>query len=181
MAARTAPSPDGQTFVKARLAAGFVAAVLVIATPAAIHWEGKRNRTYLDVADVPTVCYGQTGARVRLGETYSDQTCMQWLQDELQHYLQGLSACVRSPMHAHQAAALTLFAYNVGVSGACSSAAVRYASRGDWANACRALQFNDRGEPAWSYITDPKTGQRRFVQGLANRRAAERALCESSS
>lgn len=165
--------------MNAKAKAGALAgAALLLALPVAKLWEGKVNTTYLDVANVPTACYGQTGAKVRLGATYSDATCERWLREELQGYFEAIDRCVTVPMTPPRAAALTVFAYNVGVAGACSSAAVRYANRGDWRNACRAIQVNDRGEPAWSYATDRVTGKRRFVQGLANRRAAERALCE---
>ncbi|GAA5785657.1 hypothetical protein YWS52_19790 [Chitiniphilus shinanonensis] len=157
---------------KARPTAVAVAAMLVLATPLAMQWEGKRNATYLDIAGVPTACYGQTGASVKLGATYPDSTCDAWLRQELGERYQQLAQCIPVEMAPHQAAALTVFAYNVGVAGACNSAAARYARAGDWPRACRAIQLNDRGQPAWSYAGG------RYVQGLANRRAAERALCE---
>ncbi|WP_375592301.1 lysozyme [Chitiniphilus eburneus] len=157
---------------KARPAAVAVAAILALATPLAMQWEGKRNTTYLDIGGVPTACYGQTGSKVRLGATYPDSTCDAWLQRELGDRYQQLAQCIPVEMAPHQAAALTVFAYNVGIAGACNSAAARYARAGDWPRACRAIQLNDRGQPAWSYVGG------RFVQGLANRRAAERALCE---
>lgn len=158
--------------VKHRVITSGLAAVLALAIPFATSWEGKRNTTYLDIAGIPTACMGQTGPKVQLGRTYSDATCEQWLREELTDYHQAITQCVAVPMAPHQAAALTVFAYNVGAAGACGSAAVRYARVGDWTRACRAIQTNDRGQPAWSYVG------RTYVQGLANRRAAERALCE---
>ncbi|WP_162932144.1 lysozyme [Solimonas sp. K1W22B-7] len=164
-----------------RSRAALAGTALLLAIPAAKILEGKSNRAYLDVAAVPTACYGQTGPRVRMGEVYSDLTCERWLHEQLLAFHQGIRRCVTQPMSPPQAAALTLFAYNVGLDGACGSAAVRHANRGDWKSACRALQYNERGQPAWSYVTDAASGRKRFVQGLANRRAAERALCERAA
>ncbi|QDQ24911.1 lysozyme [Chitinimonas arctica] len=161
-----------------RILTASTAAVLALATPFVIQWEGKRNRTYLDVAGIPTACMGQTGTRVKIGATYNDATCEAWLREELTETYAAVSRCMPVPMTPNQAAALTAFAYNVGSTGACQSAAARYARQGDWGKACRAIQINDAGQPAWSYVTDAKTGKKVYVQGLANRRAAERALCE---
>lgn len=154
--------------------ATFAAAVLALAVPLTITWEGKRNSTYLDIGGVPTACYGQTGAKVRVGSTYSDATCEAWLRAELTETYTGVLACLGAApgAHARHIAAFVVFAYNIGVSGFCGSASARYARSGDWANACRAIQINDLGKPVWSYVG------KRYVQGLANRRTAERALCE---
>ncbi|QDQ26695.1 lysozyme [Chitinimonas arctica] len=164
-----------------RAITGAVVAVLAIAFPLTAQLEGKRNKTYLDIARIPTACMGQTGPKVKLGATYSDETCNTWLREELTDYYSAVAQCIDVPMAPHQAAALTVFAYNVGTAGACGSAAARYARQGDWPRACRAIQTNDAGQPAWSYITDPKTGGKTYSKGLANRRARERALCEGKS
>ncbi|XZG71740.1 lysozyme [Chitinibacteraceae bacterium HSL-7] len=149
----------------ARNKALIAAAVVALATPLTMQWEGKRNATYLDIGGVPTACYGQTGSQVQRGKTYSDATCRQWLNESLHAHYAGIRRCVTAPMADHQAAALTVWAYNVGVPAACGSTLVRHANAGNWPAACAQL---DR----WVYVR----GQR--VQGLANRRAAERGLCE---
>ncbi len=155
-------------------------------------WEGEHKDkatgehvAYLDIAGIPTACYGQTGKHIRAGQRYTDQQCNEMLARELRAKWDEVSLCLRQPpgyLPQHGAAFL-IRAYNIGSQAECASAATRYAQRGDWRNACRALQTNDYGRPAWSFI---KTGKRlsdgspelRYVQGLANRRADERRICE---
>ncbi len=151
-------------------AAGAAAVVLALATPLTMYWEGKRNKTYIDIAGIPTACYGQTGDKVKVGATYSDETCEKWLREELQAYYEAVDRCIPE-MAPHQAAAFTVFAYNVGIGGACGSSAARYARDKQWPQACAALE-------RWNKYRNPKTGQLEVSQGLANRRAAERRLCE---
>lgn len=152
----------------------FAAAAIAAAMPVIMLWEGKVNKTYLDIGGVPTACYGQTGPQVTPGIVYDDKTCETWLRAETGEKYDAMMRCLpaEQEMKPYQAAAMLVFAYNVGVSGACRSAAARYARAGDWRNACRAIQVNDNGIAAWSYVNG------RYVQGLANRRAAERRLCE---
>lgn len=150
--------------------AGAAAAVLAIALPLTMLWEGKRNTTYIDIAGIPTACYGQTGPKVQIGATYSNATCDTWLREELADYYQAISTCIGRDMQPHQAAAFTVFAYNVGKGGACRSTAVRLAKAGRWPEACRAIGM-------WDKAYNPKTGRTERVQGLANRRAAEIKLC----
>ncbi|XZG69229.1 lysozyme [Chitinibacteraceae bacterium HSL-7] len=161
--------------MNAKQKATLVAAAIAIALPMTMHEEGKRNRTYLDIAGVPTACYGQTGDKVKVGQTYSDATCDAWLSEDLGWRLPAVLACgVGADWTPTRLAAMGVFAYNIGIRGACGSAAMRYARANNWANACRAMQINDAGKPAWSYAGD------RFVPGLYKRRGRERALCEWS-
>ncbi|WP_051304677.1 lysozyme [Chitinilyticum litopenaei] len=148
-----------------RGAAALALAALALASPLVMKWEGKRNATYIDLAGIPTACYGQTGARVKTGQRYSDETCKQWLQESMAEHYAGLTRCLTAPAEAHQLAALTSWTYNVGVSAACKSQLVRKANAGDWPGACAELD-------KWVFVK----GQR--VQGLVNRRKEERALCE---
>lgn len=147
-----------------KVAAG-AAGVMLIAVSFVAGWEGKRNTTYNDIVGIPTICYGQTGARAVPGRTVSDATCQQWLEEELGEYYKGVQGCIRVPMQDHQAAAFTSLAYNIGVRGFCGSTAAKRANAGDWPGACAAI---DRWNMAGG----------RVVNGLVRRRAAERKLCE---
>ena len=74
----------------------------------------------------------------------------------------------------------TSHAWNNGVGNTCASQAMVAWNAGDWALGCWRLGVSDSGKPVWSYV---RTGrmlpdgkpEMRFVQGLANRRAAETA------
>jgi lysozyme len=129
-------------------------------------WEGVETTTYLDIVGVPTVCYGQTGQAARIGATYTNAECEAMLGAEVAEVARGLDRCVRVDLEPHQAAPVISLGYNVGVRAVCNSTMVALINAGEppevW---CR--QF-DR----WVYA-----GGRR-VQGLVNRRAYERAVCE---
>nr|WP_221932617.1 hypothetical protein [Pseudomonas mendocina] len=68
---------------------------------------------------------------------------------------------------------LTIFAINVGSSGACGSQAFKAINRGDIKAGCDLLATRPDGKPNWS------SAGGRYVQGLQNRRQAERTLCLS--
>ena len=73
--------------------------------------------------------------------------------------------CVKRPMNDGQKAAFLSFAFNVGNGAFCSSTLVRKANAGDMPGACAELS-------RWTYAGGKQ------LQGLVNRRAAERKLCE---
>lgn len=68
---------------------------------------------------------------------------------------------------------LTLFAINVGSSGACNSQAFKAINAGRIQEGCDLLATKPNGQPNWSFASG------RYVQGLQNRRQAERKLCLS--
>lgn len=147
-----------------------VAAVLAaaaVAVPTIAVWEGSRNVGYADrlAGNLPTACFGATKGIV-VGKRYTDDQCMAMLaQDAVSHGLE-ISHCLPDELPVRTRAAFTSFAYNVGTGAFCRSTLSRKARAGDLQGACRELD-------KWVYA-----GGKR-VQGLANRRQAERKLCES--
>jgi lysozyme len=145
------------------------AAVLLIATPLVIKWEGVKTEAYIDPVGIPTVCIGQTGPHIRMGQRFSEQECFAMLDAELRAKAAQLDRCVSAPLAPHEAAAVLDLAYNVGVSAVCRSTMVRQINAGAPASTwCRQL---DR----WVIA-----GGRRW-NGLINRRADARAICEGSA
>lgn len=126
--------------------------------------EGTVPVAYRDVAQVVTACTGHTEPGLTVGTDYS-ASCAKWLASDIGKAATGVQACVRAPMTSYQWAAYTSLAFNVGVTAFCRSSVARKANAGDTAGACAAIEL---------YVY---AGGKR-VQGLANRRAAERALCE---
>jgi lysozyme len=125
-------------------------------------WEGLELQGYADPIGIPTDCYGNThGAQVGVWRTI--EQCEALLSAEVRRVAQGLARCVTRPVYPHEAAALISWAYNVGTGAACGSTLVRKLNAG--MPFCAEL---DR----WVYA-----GGRKW-QGLVNRRAAERAVCE---
>lgn len=150
---------------KARIIGGSLAAVIGLATPTVMLYEGVVLTTYADPVGIPTLCYGHTGADVVPGRVADLPECKALLQGDLAKALDGVGQCIRVPMHPHQAAALVSFTYNVGTANLCASTLARKANAGDWPGACKEL---DR----WIYAKGIK------LSGLVKRRAAERAMCE---
>lgn len=148
----------GKTAVGAALAAA-----LVIAVPAAMKWEGKRNDPYLDIVKVQTVCYGETRVEMR---HYSDAECKAMLARAIeQDYAVKVAQCVPEIAdRPWQLAAASLLSYNIGVKAFCHSTSARLFRARDFKGGCRAIgRWNMAGG--------------RVVQGLVNRRADEMRIC----
>jgi lysozyme len=140
--------------------AGATAAALMIGIVA--HWEGKRNEPYRDVAGIMTVCYGETRVPMR---SYSDAECDEILADGINDFARAV--LVRNPElrgHPNQLAAATSLSYNIGNAAYSRSTVAKLFSAGRWREACD-------GFLAWRFAGG------RPVQGLLNRRMAERELC----
>ena len=147
---------------------GVAAAVIALATPFIIDWEGKRNFAYLDrIANPPvwTVCYGQTGPKAFNGAYYTDKQCEDMLMQEVGEFYQRIAACVKPDVPVSVQASLLELAYNVGSGAVCNSTAMRKANAGDYDGACAELDrwVNSGGER---------------VKGLVNRRNASQEMCE---
>lgn len=153
-AARLSPGRAKLTALIGTAAVGLVAVVA--------QWEGKRNEPYRDIVGIATVCYGETNVPMR---RYSDDECKDMLAGSLATYAQAVLD--RNPElrgHDPQVIAASSLAYNIGPAAYRRSTVARKFSAGDWRGACNAFL-------AWSYA-----GGRR-VQGLLNRRKAERDIC----
>lgn len=129
--------------------------------------EGKVNAPYRDVAGVWTVCYGSTGAHVLPGGTRTDEQCMTLLREDAQRFVDTVNRCTPAPKNQNQFDAMVSFSYNIGATAYCGSSFARKFNAGD--NLGAAEEF-----PKWSYAT--VNGQKVRVQGLVNRRLAERTL-----
>jgi GH24 family phage-related lysozyme (muramidase) len=141
---------------------------LAVAVPFIGKWEGLELTAYRDVAGVLTVCYGETKG-VRAGDTYTRAQCDAMLAREVISYRAGIHGAIDPDVRtAHLAplrdVAFVSLAYNVGVSAAGGSTAVRRLNAGNISGACAALTW-------WN-----KAGGR-VIRGLVNRRAEEQEIC----
>lgn len=147
---------------------GVGAAVVAMALPFLMQWEGKRNHAYLDtIANPPvwTVCYGQTGPKAYKGAYYTDAECMEMLEEEVWKFYNRLDPMMtnRSIPRSVQFGLLELM-YNVGDGYMRSSTILRLANEGRYKDACLQL---DR----WVNAGGKK------IKGLVNRRNASREMC----
>jgi lysozyme len=143
---------------------GAVAAAAAVAFVAGK--EGTVPRTYLDPIGIITACTGHVDPSLKLGTTYTAEQCKDMLYADLAKHADDLD-CVKAPLTDNQKVALLSFTFNVGRSSFCGSTLVRKANAGDMLGACAELS-------RWTMAGG------RQLPGLVNRRAAERALCESS-
>lgn len=156
------PSPPPLKSNRLAVLVGTGAAAALIATTAA--WEGLSTKPYADklANGILTVCYGDTEVEMR---RYTKAECQELLGERLADYAAPVLA--RNPElkgRDAQIVAATSLAYNIGVGNYHKSRVARYFSEGKWVSACNAFR-------SWVYA-----GGKR-VQGLANRREAERRIC----
>lgn len=142
-------------------AAGTIA-VAAIAAPFIGGWEGLKTKPYHDIGGVLTVCYGETqGVEER---QYTRQECKDRLESRVSDFHSNVMALIEKDIPITMQAAVTSFAYNVGITAFKRSTLLKKVNSGDLYGACQEL---DR----WVYVG--KT----YIQGLANRREAEKRLC----
>lgn len=140
--------------------ASVLAAIVAFVAP----WEGVRTKAYLDIAGVPTICYGHTKG-VRMGDTATLEQCDAWLAEEVEEFSRGVRQCVTREITHNQEVSFVAISYNIGIHAFCNSTAVKRFNSGDDDGACDALQMWNRAGGG-------------VVKGLVNRRAAESALCK---
>lgn len=153
---------------RSRLVAGGTGAITgagMLAIAIVGNWEGLRLYAYQDVVGVWTACYGETKG-VRPGMRFTKEQCDVMFIGSLAEHEAGMRRCLKAPdsLPDKTYVAFVSATYNIGVAGFCGSSMARRANTGDLRGACEALML-------WT-----KAGGR-VVQGLVNRRAAERKLC----
>ena len=132
-------------------------------------WEGLRTKAYLDAVKIPTVCFGETRG-VKMGDQYTVQQCKDMLGNRLVEFEMGMRKCLRNPDSIPDGpyiAALSL-SYNIGTGAFCRSSVRKLLDAGQIRQACDAFR---------KFI---RAGGMR-LQGLVNRREAERAICLKGS
>ncbi len=152
--------------IKGKTAGGIAGATAAITLSVALliqPWEGRELKAYQDVVGVWTICYGETKG-VRPGDVATPAQCDERLARSVQQYANALDACVVPELPTKTEAALISWTYNVGVGAACGSTLVKLLNTGNFVAACdQLMRWNRAGG--------------RVVNGLTNRRTAERALC----
>ncbi|GLO78481.1 lysozyme [Sulfitobacter pontiacus] len=141
---------------------------LAVAVPYVGKWEGLRLVAYRDIVGVWTVCYGETKG-VRPGDRYTKPECDAMLARELINYRSRLHRyfspdTLAGRLPVYRDTAYTSLAYNVGVSGAGKSTAVRRLNAGNIPGGCQAITW-------WN-----KAGHL-VVRGLTLRRGEDYGLC----
>lgn len=171
--------------------AGLLAAAALATATFLTAWEPDPHDPGLVYADklaggLPTVCKGITRHVTRtpvvVGERWSPEKCQAEELAAIGKVQAEVLRCLRREPPLSVLAMATSHAWNNGAGSTCNSQAMVAWNAGDWALGCRRLSVSDGGSLVWSYV---RTGrvlpngkpEMRFVQGLANRRAAETTEC----
>lgn len=151
--------------------AGVSITVVGMATDLIAPWEGLRTVGYYDIVRVPTYCYGGTGPEAVVGRTYTMAQCRTQLAEDVRQHATAVGRCItRANVPPEVFAATISLSFNIGEQGVCRSSVVRYINAGQFRQACDFL-------PRYNQARNRVTGRMRPIQGLTNRRAAERAFC----
>lgn len=162
--------------IRGKLVPAALAAALV--SPFAVmeleRLEGNVLAVYADhlANGIPTRCAGDTNHSMPVGTKLSSDQCKAINAGTMLEYGSSVLACTDwNHLTPNRLIGLTLFAVNVGKSGACNSQAFKAINQGAIVDGCNLLARKPDGSPNWSNAGG------RYVQGLQNRRQAERALC----
>jgi lysozyme len=128
-------------------------------------WESFRSQPYLDIGGVWTDGFGNTN-NVVPGKSVTVEQALDTLLKNVKTAEQAVNTCITKPMTQGQYDAFVKFTYNVGNDAFCKSTLVKKFNAGDSQGACDQLM-------RWVYVKGVK------VNGLVNRREAERKLCLS--
>ena len=131
--------------IKTKLIAAFIAAGL--SAPAAffvydvtVPSEGVELQVYLDPVSLPTVCVGRMDRKLKLGQTFTLDECMEMLAEDWKKHQAQLDSVVKVPYKSEwQKEALTDFTFNVGIGNVQSSTLIRLLNQGKHVEACQQL------------------------------------------
>ena len=113
--------------LKQKLIASFIA--LGLSAPAAffvydvtVKSEGIELQVYLDPVNLPTVCVGRMDKKLKLGQTFTLDECMNMLAEDWKKHQEQLDKVVKVEYKSEwQEQALTDFTFNVGIGNVQSS------------------------------------------------------------
>lgn len=117
---------------------GIALAVILIAG-----YEGFRDKAYLDIGKVPTICYGHTEG-VKIGDIATPQECRALLREDVQLHWDAVDRYITVPMKPWQHIAFTDLSFNIGTRAFAGSTLVKLANQGNMPAACLQL-------PKWVY------------------------------
>lgn len=154
-------------------------------------WESSNRHMGTVYADQlaggePTVCNGVTNHTspypVVVGDYWPREKCAEAERIIAERIQMQLLDCIRRPIPQPVFDALSSHAWNFSPAETCGSESVKAINDGDIRRGCDLLAHQLDGSPNWSSVKTGRTlpdgrPEYRFVQGLYNRRLAERALC----
>lgn len=154
-----------------------------------VGYEGYTDRAVIPVpGDVPTIGPGLTrredGSPVQMGDKITVPKALSLSLREVRQFEGAIKRCVKVPLHQYEYDAYTQLAYNIGGTLFCSSTLVKVLNAGNYDGACRHIEDfvcgpateKTQALPGEKCYSERKP--RKIINGLQNRRARERELCE---
>ena len=147
-------------------------AVFPFCMPIIKQFEGFRAAPYKDSAGIPTIGYGTIsypdGSKVTMSDpAITEDEATSFLSFQMSKKSGAIAPMLQRPASLHQAAAMLSLTYNIGSSAFQGSTVLRKFNAGDIAGAADAFLMWDKATV---------DGQHVVVDGLHNRRVAERAI-----
>lgn len=144
--------------------------ISIIAMPVTLPFvaeqEGLVQQKYLDVAGIPTWCYGET--EEDLGKSvFTKKECTDLLRMRLGYFSYNVDKLVEPMVTPQCHAAMTSLAYNIGIANFSKSTLLRKVNTTGMASALP--EFN-----RWVFAKG------KVIKGLQKRREKEKQLCASS-
>lgn len=131
-------------------------------------WEGRRLDAYKDSAGVWTIGYGHTNGVVP-GQKISETQADTYLVEDLGGAERAVERLVKVPLSDGQFGALVSFVFNLGEGAFASSTLLKKLNARQYEAVPAELM-------RWTKATNPESGRKETLPGLANRRAAEAGL-----
>jgi lysozyme len=133
--------------ITAFLAVGLSSSAAFVAYDLTLPSEGLEQKVYLDPVGLPTVCVGRMDKKLKAGQVYTLEQCMQMFAEDYKKHQLQLDSVVKVPYKSDwQRQALTDFTFNVGVGNVKSSTLIRLLNAGRHREACEQLsRWNKAG------------------------------------
>ncbi len=170
--------------LKAILVAAGLSSAAITGATITDKWEGNSLSVYVDAVGVLTACRGHTSKDLKLGQTFTEQQCMEiFAKDIAKEDKQLLSLTAPVTLTHSEHAAYLSFLHWAGYGNFASSTLRKKLLVGDRVGACKELtqacstnpQTGERVCNGWTYGT--RLGVKVRLNGLIKRRAEEQAIC----
>jgi lysozyme len=129
-------------------------------------FEGLRLEAYADAVGVLTIGYGHTRG-VQPGDTIGEADAERLLREDIAATEAALAKLIAVPVNGNEFSALVSLAYNIGAANFAKSSVLRRLNADERTGAADAILLWVKGRVSGKLVR---------LEGLARRRAAERAL-----
>ena len=130
-------------------------------------FEGQVNHVYADPAQILTMCVGHVDNTLRLGQTFTDEQCLETLVKDITKHDKQLMGVVKVEMNPYEHAAYLSFVFNVGIVNFSKSTMLGKLNAGNHAGACSEYI-------KWKYAGG------KVLKGLERRREMETQMCNGT-